>query len=300
MPHARFGLVVLLGLFGTQSTVAKDDGPGSSPEQRLAFARRAAGEYRFRLPGRRRSPDDVKSAGRDTPAVQLYPEALLRWNNQVVREDDGMLFLWTDGEKGRPVATAQFFLVESVWHHEFQSLSQEGFVARFEGDVGRGWEPDRPGLEFVAADQVDAPAASPAQRLRQMKAIAERFTAAVDQDEKFTAPEQLRLLTTPIYRYAAASEGLLDGALFAFTQGTNPEVLMLVEAYGTDPTKITWRYGFARMSSFNLRVYRDGHVVWKGVREVVPTPDRASPYFFRWKAQPDDSAEIDVPARKAK
>jgi len=234
--------------------------------------------------------------------VKLHPEPLLRWNNQVVREDDGMLFLWTEGTGGQPVATAQFFVQRADWHHEFQSLSQQGFDARFEGGGGRGWawQPNRPGLGFVVADQVDPPAASAVQRLRQMKTIAGRFSAAVDQDEKFAAPEQLRLLTTPIYRYAAADQGILDGALFAFTQGTNPEVLMLVEAYGSDPAKSIWRYGFARMSCFHLRVYRDDRIVWKKDREPVPTPDRTSPYFFRDRAQPDRSAEIDVPAGKAK
>ena len=53
--------------------------------------------------------------------------------------------------------------------------------------------------------------------------------------------------------FEAAADGVLEGALFAFVQGTNPEVLM-----------------------------------------PVPVTDRSSPYFFRWAAQPDRSAEVVV------
>ena len=60
-----------------------------------------------------------------------------------------------------------------------------------------------------------APADSANARLRQMKSIAERFTASVDPIVTFANPEQLRLLTTPIYRYAAPAQGILDGSLFA-------------------------------------------------------------------------------------
>jgi hypothetical protein len=290
MAVLRFAFAALISLLGAQTQTLTDDGPASTPEQRLAFARKAAGEYHFQI------------AGRETSVVKLHPEPLLRWNNQVVREDDGMLFLWTDRDTGRPLAAAQFFLAGPVWHHEFQSLSQNGFAARFEGEGGANWawQPTRGGIEFVRAENIDAPADSPNQRLRQMKSIAERFSAAVDPDARFESPEQLRLLTTPIYRYSAKNEGVEDGALFAIVQGTNPEVLVLVEADTTDPASKVWRYGFARMSCFNLRVYRDRQVVWKQDRAPVPTPDRASPYFFRQYAQRDGSAEVEVPVAKTK
>jgi hypothetical protein len=278
---AHTSLLVILGLAAAPLEGATDDAPKSSPEQRLAFALKAAGNYRFRI------------GNRDPSTVKLHPEPVLRWNNKVVREDDGMLFLWTEGDKGRPLATAQFFVVDSDWHHEFQSLSQDGFDARFAGDADRwNWRPNRPGVELVRADGIDAPADSATQRLRQMKSIAERFSAAVDRNDSFDSPEQLRLLTTPVYRYSSLDQGIVDGALFAFVQGTNPEVLILIESFGSEPAARSWRYGFARMSSFNLRVYRDDRVVWKRGREDVPTRDLSSPYQFRMRAERDDSANL--------
>ncbi len=290
MMRRLFTLLMIPGCLAVQAISFGQDAAKSTPEQRLAFAKQAAGAYRFRV------------SQRDTPPVTLHPEPLLRWNNQVVREDDGMLFLWTEGEKGRPLATAQFFVVETDWHHEFQSLSLSPFEARFEQRPvdNWNWRPDGPGLEFVRADHVDAPADSAGGRLRQMKMIAERFSAAVDQNEAFQTPEQLRLLTTPVYRYSANSQGILDGALFAFVQGTNPEVLLMVEAQGTEPAERAWRYGFARMSSYNLRVRRGEQAVWERKREPVPTPSPTSPYYFRLRAQVDRSAEIELPTVRGK
>jgi hypothetical protein len=280
----RCTLVGFLSVSGALTAAAQDNALKSSPEQRLIFARKAALEYRFRVGERGR------------PEVTLQPDPLLRWINKVIREDDGMLFLWTEGNKGRPVATAQFFLVQNQWHHEFQLLSADGFLAHSEGEEARGWswEPSRAGLTFVRADGIGPPADSANARLRQMKTIAERFTAAVDTNATFANPEQLRLLTTPIYRYSATAQGILDGALFAFVQGTNPEVLILIEADATAPAAKVWRHGFARMSCFFLRVHQGGQLVWNADREPVPTPDRGSPYFFRLSAQVDRSAELEA------
>ena len=44
---------------------------------------------------------------------------------------------------------------------------------------------------------------------------------------------ELRLMPTPLLRYSSATNKIIDGALFAFAQGTNPEALVLVEAVET-------------------------------------------------------------------
>jgi hypothetical protein len=285
----RVTLVALLSVWVALAAAAQDTARKSSPEQRLIFARKAALEYRFRV------------AVEGKSEVTLQSEPLLRWVNKVIREDDGMLFLWTEGNKGRPVAAAQFFLQETRWHHEFQSLSVDGFLARSEGGDAPGWnwEPNRAGLTFARADRIGPPADSASARLRQMKTIAERFTSTVDTNGDFANPEQLRLLTTPIYRYSATAQSILDGAVFAFVQGTNPEVLMLVEADARAPAAV-WRYGFARMSCFFLRVQKGSELVWKADREPVPTTDSGSPYFFRLSAQVDRSAELEAPPPRDK
>ncbi len=275
--------VLLFVLLVEPSPSPEGGGVQSSAAQRLEFAKRAAQGYQFRS-------HDAASR-----KVTLLPNPLLRWNNTIVREDDGMLFLWTQRDNGRPVAAAQFFLADGIWHHEFQSVIAETIEAR----DSRGdwlWGPAQPDLHWQALNSVSEVGDSAAQRLRQMKLLAGQFTAAVDQDAAFESSEQLRLLTTPLYRYTSSDEGIIDGAVFAFVQGTNPEILLVVEALDAGASRRTWRHGFARMSCFNLRVYRDGKTVWSKERASVPTADRTSPYFFRWSVEKDRSSGLIAPS----
>jgi len=261
----------------------------SSAQQRLAFAKQSAGQYRFR------------AAGLEPGTIRLHPNPLLRWDNQVVREEDGMLFLWTEGANGRPVAAAQFFLQSPDWHHEFQSLSVHGFEASLDDSQNWTWRPNRPGVKFERVDMVEAPAETASARLRQMRGIAERYDGATDptRSGKFEDPHELRLLTTPVYRYSAETSGIQDGAIFVFAQGTNPEVLVLIEAGKTANGGWEWRRGFAPMSSFQLRVRQGETVVFEQEVAVVPTTDVTSPYHFRWRALEDGSADMPIVADKS-
>ena len=274
-----FGALLLTAsLLAAQTGEAPAPKP-SSAAQRLAFATQSARQYRF-----------VTKARPSTPA-ELHPQPLLRWDNQVVREDDGMLFLWT-GKNGRPLAAAQFFLQGDAWHHEFQSLSGDGFDASHSRVNEWTWHPRTAGLQWTPAEETDAPAAAPAARLRQMRAIAEAYSGTVDVDRSGTSANahELRLLSTPVYRYAADEAGLLDGAIFAFVQGTNPEVLLILEAR-RQSDKTQWHLAFAPMTSFHIRVRRGENVVFERELQNVPTLDLDSPYHFRWIAEKDSSAE---------
>jgi hypothetical protein len=238
--------------------------------------KRCADEYKFRAEG-----DDK------TEIVRL-PDAILRWDNRVVREDDAALFLWVRDK--RPICAAQFFLQGDVWHHEFQSLTDERFDVVWRDGARWTWSPERAGVELKRAD-LDAPAAKAPLRLRQMRSFAERFSATTEPTgtssrDRVKNLHQLRLLPTPIYRYANDGEPL-DGALFAFAQGTNPEILLLMEAVREDG-KDHWRYAFAPMTSFGVQVKQDEKVVWE--KELIPIPatkpDPKSPYQFRFRLLP--------------
>jgi hypothetical protein len=267
--------VLFLGLLPAQA-----DSAASTPEQRLVFATQSARQYKF-----------AASANR----IVLHSKPLLRWDNRVVREDDGLLFLWTEEQTGRPIAAAQFFLQGPDWHHEFQSLSEKGFDVSWSADRKWSWQPDQPGIRFTAI-AADAPGKTPAARLRQMRDVAERYTGAVNPEEsdRFENPHELRLLTTPIYRYAAAESGVVDGAIFVYAQGTNPEVLLLLEARQAGE-KTQWQRAFAPMSSFQLRVREGEQLVYERGRQKVPTLDMHDPYHFHWKAVQDDSIRLEAP-----
>jgi hypothetical protein len=195
----------------------------------------------------------------------LRPQPVLRWRN-VPRGQAGeaMMVVWAD--RGRPEVFASIYPWEGYLHHEFGSLSRSArLVARDKGNVL--WAPNVAGVEFKAVPDAPPPAETPAARLRQMKSIAERFKATMtgwkgDDSDR----EELRLLPRPLFRYdiKEAKGGaltILDGALFAFVMGTDPEAVMLLEAVGPE-NEAAWQYAFARATSGGLEAKLGNSVIW--------------------------------------
>jgi hypothetical protein len=198
-------------------------------------------------------------------AKALTPVPVLRWRN-VVRGQVGeaMMVVWP--YRGRSIALASIYPWEGKMTHEFESLSRgRTLIARDKDRVI--WAPESVGVEFKAIAKAPKPAKTPAERLRQMKAIAEGYKAtmtgwAADNSDQ----EALRLLPRPLYRYPLKADGerdpeLLEGALFAYTLGTDPEVVLVLEAIGT-AEKADWQCSFVRATSGGLEVRRGGEVVW--------------------------------------
>jgi hypothetical protein len=207
----------------------------------------------------------------------LTPQPVLRWRN-VVRGQVGeaMMVIWA--HNGRPVAMASIYPWQGKLSHEFDSLSRSNkMLARDKDRVI--WSPATAGVEFKNLPGAPNPAKTPAERLRQMKAIAERFQATMTGWRgDNTDQEVLRLLPRPLFRYELMNAkepeaNLVDGGLFAYVQGTDPEVILVLEAIGT-AEKADWQYAFARATSGGLEVKLGTEVVWtadKYPRNRVPT-----------------------------
>ena len=89
------------------------------------------------------------------------------------------------------------------------------------------------------------------------------------------------MLPQPIYRYEQTTGSLLDGALFAFVQATDPEILLALEARRDDSGKLLWQYGLARLNSMGLRAFYNDREIWTAAElpwSVVR--DRSQPYFM--------------------
>jgi hypothetical protein len=187
----------------------------------------------------------------------------LRWANNSRGSEDGITLLYVSG--GKPYAAACVYPWAKRLEHDFQSLSRGPLVARRDG--GTVWNPKEPGVTFADIPDAPAPEASPTGRLRQLKSLTERFSAVMlgwksDNSDR----EELRLLPRPLYRYETKKdEATLDGAVFAFAMGTDPEVLLLLEAVKVDE-KYRWQYAFARRTSGELEGRLDGKAVWNAGR----------------------------------
>src|SRR5206468_3888332 len=119
-----------------------------------------------------------------------------------------------------------------------------------------------------AAELKDIPGAPPpssevAQRQRQLKQLAQKFTGHQFWDPDNTRYE-LRRLEHPLYTYRDEAGGLLEGALYTLANGTNPEIMLFVEA-GVDPKdnrKAVWRYTVGRLAHAELHLQYEGKEVF--------------------------------------
>ncbi|MBW3543130.1 MAG: hypothetical protein KY476_22960 [Planctomycetes bacterium] len=201
---------------------------------------------------------EIRHQDADAGECRLHPEPILQWSNPVVGEIYGGVFLWT--RRGRPELVASIYKWYSPFTHmasEFQSLSTEPFVLVRDGR--NVWRPNRGGVEFKPIPEAPPPAETKAARLRQIRLLSRQFTAEETDRENVT--RDLRLLTQPVYRYEPMDPDVIDGAIFAFVLGTDPELLLLIEARRTEDG-MRWHYAAARLNSVRLGLMHSGREAW--------------------------------------
>lgn len=202
----------------------------------------------------------VKQNEAQTRPIKPLPKPLLRWTNPYSNVKDGVLVGWVDAT-GRPAAAAQIFLApqsDDNWLIEFQSLSDHPLELK--NKSGIAWRPQRPGVQRHAFDDAPAPAGTKVRRLAQMRALARQFSGRDDFEQR--EDYLLRLLPNPMIRYADADSGLVDGALFALVHGTDPEMLLLIEARREDDGGAQWYWALAPMTSYELHADLNDEEVW--------------------------------------
>jgi hypothetical protein len=250
-----------------QSAAAPGDKPGSEPATLREVIDAAMEETQI-----------FSSTDLNQPAK---PVVALRWANNSRGEgsEDGATILYI--RDGRPLAAACFYPWNGRLIHDFEAIARERVVGRRQGTTI--WQPQTSGVNFADLPDAPVPDSTRAQRLRQMKSLAEQFQSTLlgwksDDSDR----ENLRLLPRPLYRYeptdGEVAEGAsVDGAVFAFVLGTDPETLLLLEAIKKGDAAI-WQYGFARRTSGELDGRHRDKVVWKAERNPT-TNDPRQPYF---------------------
>lgn len=225
----------------------------------------------------------------ETPDVklQLQPEPILRWTNHLRRRFYGDVFVWT--HEGRPEAIATITNSYGGYHAmetEEHSLSLSKFTAT--RDQQPMWHPASSGIELKRVPNAAVVADVPARRLLQMRGMARQFSAVSSPGPKQL---QLRMLSQPVYRYSSTAPEVVDGAMFVFANGTDPEIFLMLEARRS--TEITsWQYAIARFNSHvALRMDYDNKSVWAVPRlrgGVLKNPDST---YFAFQRRITDVAE---------
>ena len=210
-------------------------------------------------------------AGRGNQSLELERSPVLRWTNPGTGRVYGDLFLWTD--RGRPLVIMSLFKAwqpANGFHVELHSLTS----GELEADRGGPpiWKPARPGIALVAVPEAPLPAESSVRRLAQMKAISREFSIVLEDRRVNEAGEEqaLRLLSQPLYRYPSSVPDAVDGGLFTFALGTDPEIFLLLEAKktgdGAGGGPGEWQYGLVRMNDGVLTVLHKQREVFKAER----------------------------------
>jgi hypothetical protein len=162
--------------------------------------------------------------------------------------------VWRLGNKGRPKALVAIeYWLRSTTNEpqlmfEFHSVAPEKFELTSAVD-STTWKADGTALGFRELQGTQPPADSERTRLIQMRNHARRFVVS---EINSGDPSTLRLLPQPIDRYQSSDEEILDGALFVFAYGTNPELALFIECQ-----RDKWRFAVARLSWAELIVELD-------------------------------------------
>jgi hypothetical protein len=221
------------------------------------------------------------------------PESILRFSNPNVGRVYGDVFVWLDC--GCPSAVGTFY----KWYSPYDDFNGELKA------LGRGrltgsrsekvlWETTSEDVLFQVLKEAAAPADSAAERLRQMRRLAPEFQVILRdtrvQRESGTRQE-LRLLTQPVYRYRSEDPVVVDGALFAFVNGTDPEALLLLEARKASDT-VRWEFALARVNNDELYATRNDEEVWR-VHTVDAFNVSQSPYLQLSFPKPELAPRVD-------
>ena len=235
---------------GAQGPAVPPTGTATDDEVRARLAadlvRKEAEEYRI-------------TVGEGQRPLTLESGPILKTSSPVLGQLHGGVFLWTD--RGRPEVIAHIYKWYSPHKYlgvAFHSLGREPPSAERAGELA--WSPDRGGVELKPVPDAPPPADSAPARLRQMRALAEEFSANHTYPGGIT--RELRLLTKPLYRYANPQGDILDGVLFAFALGTDPEVFLILEAHRDERGRPGWQYGLSRDTVVAARAAHKGREVW--------------------------------------
>ena len=206
-----------------------------------------------------RSEFQVFRRDRADQPLEAMEEPVQRWSNPVRNSfSDGGLFLWLEGKRPAAAVAVSIRGNGGVWA---EMVTFSPIMLRCVRKGAEFWTPQAVGDAQQRLSDAPAPAETARQRLVQMRRLCEQFT--VRSEPVNEQPTELRLMPQPIYRFEDSGSGVLDGALFAFAETTDPEALLLIEAFKTSGGETAyWRYTLARMTSRRLVARRGESVVW--------------------------------------
>jgi hypothetical protein len=265
MAAVSIHVIALLLILAAPGGIARAgaDGPDDDKDQKAAALREVKQRLKHvRLFTRAAEGEPEKEIAQPDDPVFRYSDPARSLANAAV---------WVFG-KGRPAALVTLEKYPRDWAFELIAFD-DPHVAANTADGWR-WSPGKTAVQFHELPDAPAPADTEVARLRQMKNAIRAFSA-MQTDERGQRYE-LRLVTQPIYRYADEPAGLIDGALFVLSYGTNPEIVIGLECRKSADGESRWYYGVAPSSSNACVLKLNDRDVWS--KPITQVPRRQDPF----------------------
>jgi len=263
---ATLAIGFLCLVIGTFPTHAQEKQPGKEPDVKAEKAEFLDDAQHY----------TIRTVTKPEVVLKLHESPVLNFTNPERNQECGSVFVWLN--EGRPAVMGQFFRHDSrkgrLKKHAMHSLADVELEAKFNDKIA--WTPDKPGIEWKSFPEAPAVAAAQKERLRQMRQLASLFQVNLfESREKST---ELRRLERPLFEYSAPKAGVTDGAIFSYVVATDPEAILLVEAFN-EKGKTGFRYAFARFHFWRLIAMLGDKTVWEAeldtsmINNTIAKPD---------------------------
>jgi len=195
---------------------------------------------------------------------ELKETPLIHYSDQVRRLPESTLWLWAD--RGRPVLFCKIERIADAagTTKSWQYCCSPATADKADVTWGRNfrWRAREVTFRWQPLPDAPEPREQARARLTQMKNLAREFSGKTEQTPVNTEQE-MRLLASPLHQYASPKQDVVDGAVFGLTSnGTNPDALLLIEAFGEPDAKASWRYAVVGMTGDAARVSRGDKQAW--------------------------------------
>ena len=236
--------------------------------------------------------------------LELHDRSLLNWSNASRSTEQGVLMVWLD--EGMPMVLASLFTYEYQgvkMKHEFASVTTERLTATYNGK--RAWAPKKPGLTWEKWETAgSSPGKAKAIRLGQMRAIARKFHVDLKDAYNENKTSRLRFMPQPVFRFASEKYDTVDGAIFSFCIGTDPEAFLMVRAVEAGH----FEYAFVRSIDWDLKAWLGKQQVWHvphlnnmsvsmlGQRAIIGEPYLSYHLSTDFRFKPHPELELDEEA----
>lgn len=222
-------------------------------EESLTLMREKARHIRVKL-----------ASGAEGMSCELKEIPLIHYSDQVRRLPESTLWVWE--REGLPVL---FCKIERIvdkagatksWQYCCGPATSQKADVEWEREFR--WRARETPFRWVALPDAPDPRDQATARLIQMKTILRDFSGETEQTP-IKNRQKMRLLASPLHRYEAQKENVIDGAVFGLTSnGTNPDALLMVESLRNPESNSRWRYAVVGMTGDAVDIKHRDAAAW--------------------------------------